>query len=178
MSLLSDSPVANSLVPTSRPPSCKIEDKSLEPGFRDPYGGPQWATLVLAHCSPQPPSIFHEASAHLACRTRPSPAFTMHVLHHGPALILSSNIWIYLSFYFPTHTISQPPHHRVSEGKNWGYLSLQSLGSVTTSCWTLCDPIDCNPLGSSVHGFPRREQWSGLLFPSPEAIPWVLRIVS
>ena len=24
---------------------------------------------------------------------------------------------------------------------------------VTQSCLTLCDPLDCNPLGSSVHGF-------------------------
>ena len=28
----------------------------------------------------------------------------------------------------------------------------------------LFDPIDRSPLGSSVHGFPRQEYWSGLLF--------------
>ena len=150
MSLLSYSPVLNSLVPTSHPPYCKIEDKSLEPEFQDPYGGPQWASLFLAHCSTQPPSIFHEVSAHLACQTRPSPAFTMHV-HHGTALILSSNIWIYLSFYFPTHTISQPPCHRVSEGKKWGYLSLQSLGSSPSHVGPLGTPWTV-PRGSSVHG--------------------------
>ena len=27
--------------------------------------------------------------------------------------------------------------------------------------------MDCSPLGSSVHGFPRQEYWSGLPFPSP-----------
>ena len=31
----------------------------------------------------------------------------------------------------------------------------------------LCDPLDCSPTGSSVHGLSRPEYWSGLLFPSP-----------
>ena len=34
------------------------------------------------------------------------------------------------------------------------------------SCPTLCDTMDCSPLGSSV-GFPRQEYWSGWLFPPP-----------
>ena len=38
---------------------------------------------------------------------------------------------------------------------------------VAKSNPTLCNPIDCSPLGSSVHGFPRQEYWSGLPFPSP-----------
>ena len=29
-------------------------------------------------------------------------------------------------------------------------------------CLTLSDPMDCSPPGSSVHGFPRQEYWSGL----------------
>ena len=39
---------------------------------------------------------------------------------------------------------------------------------VTKLCSTLWDPMDCNPPGSSVHGFSRQEYWSGLPFPSPE----------
>ena len=35
------------------------------------------------------------------------------------------------------------------------------------SCPTLCNAMVCNPPGSSVHGFPRKEYWSGLPFPSP-----------
>ena len=35
------------------------------------------------------------------------------------------------------------------------------------SCSTLCNPIDCCLPGSSVHGIPRQESWSGLPFPSP-----------
>ena len=30
-----------------------------------------------------------------------------------------------------------------------------------------CDLMDCSLLGSSVHGIPRQEYWSGLPFPSP-----------
>ena len=36
------------------------------------------------------------------------------------------------------------------------------------SCLTLCNPLDCSPPGSSVHGFPSQEYWSGLPFPFPE----------
>ena len=32
---------------------------------------------------------------------------------------------------------------------------------------TLCDPTDCCPPGSFVHGILRQEYWTGLLFPSP-----------
>ena len=35
-------------------------------------------------------------------------------------------------------------------------------------CLTLCDPIDCSPPDSSVHGFSRQEYWSGLPCPPPE----------
>ena len=45
-------------------------------------------------------------------------------------------------------------------------------------CPTICDPgnwgpnpMDCSPLGSSVHGISRQEYWSGLPFPSPGALP-------
>ena len=34
-----------------------------------------------------------------------------------------------------------------------------------------CDPIDCSPPGSSVHGISRQEYWSGLPFPSPGDLP-------
>ena len=33
---------------------------------------------------------------------------------------------------------------------------------VAQSCPTLCNPVDCSPPGSSVHGIPRQEYWSGL----------------
>ena len=38
---------------------------------------------------------------------------------------------------------------------------------VTQSCPTLCNAMDCRPLGSSVHGVSQARYWSGLPFPSP-----------
>ena len=32
---------------------------------------------------------------------------------------------------------------------------------VAQSCPTLCDPMDCGPPGSSVHGILQAEYWSG-----------------
>ena len=44
--------------------------------------------------------------------------------------------------------------------------------SVVTQLWpTLCDTMDCSPLGSSVLGILRQECWSGLPFPSPGDLP-------
>ena len=34
-------------------------------------------------------------------------------------------------------------------------------------CPTLHDPMNCSMPGSSVHGIPRQENWSGLPFPTP-----------
>ena len=38
-------------------------------------------------------------------------------------------------------------------------------------CLTLCDPMDCSPPGSSIHGFSRQESWSKLPLPSPGDLP-------
>ena len=43
---------------------------------------------------------------------------------------------------------------------------------VTQSCLTLCDPMDCSPPGSSVHGILRQEYWSGLPLPFSEDLPY------
>ena len=43
---------------------------------------------------------------------------------------------------------------------------------VIQSCPTVCDPMDCSPPGSSVHGILQaRIYWSGLTFPSPGDLP-------
>jgi len=39
--------------------------------------------------------------------------------------------------------------------------------TLNFSCVQLCDPMDCNPPGSSVHKFLQQEYCSGLLFPPP-----------
>ena len=49
--------------------------------------------------------------------------------------------------------------------------SIRGGGLVAQSCLTLCDPMDYSPPGSSVHGFPRQEYWSGLPFLPPGDVP-------
>ena len=46
-----------------------------------------------------------------------------------------------------------------------------AVGLVTQSCLTLCDPMDCSPSGSSVHGILQAGLWSGLPLPSPGDLP-------
>ena len=45
------------------------------------------------------------------------------------------------------------------------YLPTELSGKllVTKLCSILCDPMNCNPLGSSVHGISQARYWSGLL---------------
>ena len=47
------------------------------------------------------------------------------------------------------------------------YVCMKVTVLVTQSCLTLCNPIDCSPSGSPVHGIHQQEHWSGLPLPSP-----------
>ena len=40
-------------------------------------------------------------------------------------------------------------------------------------CLTLCEPLDCNLPGSSVHGLSRQEYWSELPCPPPGDLPGI-----
>ena len=65
-----------------------------------------------------------------------------------------------------------------SPGKNTGvgcHFLLQCMkeknqsevkSEVAQSCRTLSNPMDCSLSGSSVHGFSRKEYWSGVPLPS------------
>ena len=68
-------------------------------------------------------------------------------------------------------TVSNMPMRKWSNDKIFFEYNLAC--SVTQSCLTLCNPIDCSPPGSSVLGIlqARKENWSGLLFPSPGDLP-------
>ena len=44
-------------------------------------------------------------------------------------------------------------------------MKVKSEIEVAQSCPTLSDSMDCNALGSSVHGFSRQEHWSGVPLP-------------
>ena len=70
-----------------------------------------------------------------------------------------------MCFHHQTHpqlsivsTLVQPLH------SFWCAKSLQSFP-------TFCDPMDCSPPGSSVHGLSRQEHWSELPFPPPVDLP-------
>ena len=43
---------------------------------------------------------------------------------------------------------------------------------VAQSCLTLCDPMDYNPPGSSVHGISQATILEWVLFPSPGELPY------
>ena len=66
------------------------------------------------------------------------------------------------------------PHPWDSPGKNTGVgchfllqcMKVKSESEVTQSCPTLCDPMDCSPPGSSVHGLfqARVLEWGAIAF--------------
>ena len=49
--------------------------------------------------------------------------------------------------------------------------NLKSESKIAQSCPILCDPMDCSPPGSSIHGIFQVRVWSGLPFPSPGDLP-------
>ena len=51
--------------------------------------------------------------------------------------------------------------------KTFSDFSENMIVLATQLCLTLCHSMGCSWSGSSVHGIPRQEQWSGLSFPSP-----------
>ena len=50
-------------------------------------------------------------------------------------------------------------------------LSTRVRAKSLQSCQTLCDPVDCSPPGSSVHGILQAEYCSGLPSPPPRDLP-------
>ena len=47
----------------------------------------------------------------------------------------------------------------------------KSESEVAQSCVTLCDPVDCSPPGSSIHGILQAGMLDGSPFPSPGDLP-------
>ena len=54
--------------------------------------------------------------------------------------------------------------------ESWG-LASESESEVAQLCLAFCNPMDCSPPGSSVHGIFQARYWSGLPFPSPGDLP-------
>ena len=55
--------------------------------------------------------------------------------------------------------------------RNYKRLKITVYVLVAQSCPTHCDPIDCSPPGSSVHGIPQERILEWLPFPSPGDLP-------
>ena len=61
----------------------------------------------------------------------------------------------------------------------WENMNLNGIGRYTQLCWTIWDPMDCNPQGSSVHGIfqARILEWAAISFSRgsswPRARTWV-----
>ena len=81
--------------------------------------------------------------------------------------------WTFLSLFL--HLLNRRDEAHLTERSHEAMarrrLVLSGGGLVAESCPTLCDPMDCSPPGSSVHGIPRQEYWSGLPFLSPGDLP-------
>ena len=48
---------------------------------------------------------------------------------------------------------------------------MERESEVALSCPTLCDPMDCSPPGSSIHGISQARVLEWLPFPSPGDLP-------
>ena len=74
---------------------------------------------------------------------------------------------------WPESTISQNGRcYEPSRGKKKNYREVMVVGSlVARSCPPLCNPMNCSPPGSSVHGISKPRIMECLLFPSPEDLP-------
>ena len=50
---------------------------------------------------------------------------------------------------------------------------MRVCAQLLQSCPTLCDPMDCSPLGSSVHGIPQAGilEWVAMPFPRGSSRP-------
>ena len=59
----------------------------------------------------------------------------------------------------------------VPPGKPSVNIRKKKESEVIQSCPTLCNPMDCNLPGSSIHGFSRQEYWSGLPLHSSGDLP-------
>ena len=66
-----------------------------------------------------------------------------------------------------TNVLLKVENTRIWQNGQRKFVVVQSLNCVRL----FMTPMDCSPPGSSVHGFPRQEYWSGLPFPFPGIFP-------
>ena len=93
--------------------------------------------------------------------------------------------WLLVFQVAPSVKQSGPEKDEVKSPASWLYyvlffsfltpppllILLLCVGVVAQLCPTLCNPMDCSLPGSSVHGIPREEYWSGLPCPPLGDLP-------
>ena len=100
-----------------------------------------------------------------------------------PFIFLLLDIWV-VFFWYGANSCKFSSHSgRTYPLNSWrSFLRTHSEVKmlVTQSCLTLCDPIDCNPPGSSVHGIRQARilEWVALSFSRGSSQPRKLNRVS
>ena len=79
---------------------------------------------------------------------------------------LLSRVWLFVTPW--TAEYQAPPSMGFSRQEHWSGVPLPSPVLVAQSCSTLCNPMDCSPPGSSVHGllWERILEWGTIPFSS------------
>ena len=86
-------------------------------------------------------------------------------LHLPGAAFLEAQWWVQQAGRDVYFTAGQSV--RCGQDTNHCHFIIYRCVWVAKWCLTLCDPVDCSPTDSSVHGIFQARYWSGLLFPSP-----------
>ena len=92
------------------------------------------------------------------------PIYTYPQMHTGAGTNLE--VFTFPSLYLQIHS-------ELTFDRSVFYLNLSYVYAKLFLLYsTLCDPMDCSPPGSSVHGFSRQEYWSGLQRCSAGDLPY------
>ena len=93
------------------------------------------------------------------------PQFIILVQHVTICIIRGRNKSNYLKFLISNGRITIVPVLLI-------VIYMYIHGKLLQSCPTLCNPMDCSLLGSSVHEILQQEYWSGLPCPAPGDLPY------
>ena len=101
----------------------------------------------------------------------------MRVFPNDPSSQSQEGIFLRPLLWEPTGILGEKAHWSVGVFKDFSFqkflvvMLVHHRGLVAWSCLSLCNSMDYSPPGSSVHGIPRQEYWSGLPFSPPGDLP-------
>ena len=126
-----------------------LHDRSLSSTFLPLYPAPNSSHLFYhLHCPAHISHwLFYQNVSPLVC-----PPFHLPLPFHSPCVCLAHP---FFSSKFLLPPVLHPGHVILEDGDMEEYsvcVCVSVCLCVTQSCPTLCDPMDCSPPGSSVHG--------------------------